>query len=200
MREFSPQKIPLPPDFQALPLDPARPIDVEIGCGVGFHPIRYALANPTRQLVAIERTLEKYEKFARRLSRHEPLPNLFPIHGDAIAWISHAFRPASVDQFLILYPNPYPKMGQRNLRFHNMPFFSQLKKSLKPGGEILLATNMEFYAQEAASVVARVWDMEILDHSLVPQDASPRTHFEKKYLARGEPCWNLRFGLPRGIK
>ncbi len=191
MRSFPKEKIPLPPDFRPLGLNPHLPIDVEIGCGVGFHPLRYAAENPERQLVAIERTKEKFQKFLRRLQNHPSLPNLFPIHGDAIPWITHSFGVGSVHRYFILYPNPYPKERQRNLRFHQMPFFSFLKETLMRGGELVLATNEKFYASEAEALSGE--GMVLVEKKILPQSFSPRTHFEKKYLARGEECWNLVF-------
>lgn len=191
VRSFERAKVPMPPDFRRLALDPNLPVDVEIGCGVGFHPLRYARANPDRQLVAIERTSEKFAKFQGRLERHPELPNLFPIHGDAISWISHSFLPESVDRYFLLYPNPYPKEKQKNLRFHAMPFFSVVRATLKRGGTITLATNEEFYMLEARLMMREVWGFTLVECREISPNSMPRTHFEKKYLERGEKCWNL---------
>jgi tRNA G46 methylase TrmB len=186
-------KIPPPPDLRPLALDPNLPVDIEIGCGVGFHPLRYARENPGRQLVAFERTREKFEKFAARLRNHEALPNLTAIHGDALSWIAHAVGPASVDHYFILYPNPYPKESQRNLRFPFMPAFRFIRDSMKKGGLLTLATNSASYAEEAAEGFAKEWGLGLVEKNPLPENFPPRTHFEKKYLARGEPCWNLVF-------
>jgi tRNA G46 methylase TrmB len=191
IRSFEASKVPLPPDFRKLPLDGNRPVDVEIGCGVGFHPLKYARQNPERQLVAFERTREKFAKFSGRLGNHERLPNLIPIHGDAIAWISHGFAPESVDRYLILYPNPYPKESQRNLRFHVMPFFSFLRATLKRGGTVTMATNEEFYMREACAMMREQWGLKLVECREIPGDSMPRSHFEKKYLERGDRCWNM---------
>jgi tRNA G46 methylase TrmB len=193
MRSFQPEKVPRPPEFAPFTLDPARPLDVEIGCGVGLHPIRYARAHPERDLIAFERTSEKFEKFSGRLKTHPPLPNLRPVHGDAIAWITHGLKPQSVDQYFLLYPNPYPKEGQRNLRFHEMPFFTQIKATLKPGGMFTMATNERFYAEESKARMLGTWGFTLVSEEVLGADFVPRTHFEKKYLARGLPCWNQVF-------
>lgn len=193
MREFSPAKVPVPPDFRPLPLGKYGAVDVEIGCGVGFHPIRYALENPDRQLIAFERTKEKYAKFLGRLAGHPPLPNLVPVHGDAVAWIAHGLGPASVDRYFILYPNPYPKESQRNRRFHEMPFFSHLVKTLKVKGSLTLSTNVPALAVEARERITQGWGLSLEEETVVPATERPRTHFEKKYLARGDTCWNLIF-------
>lgn len=191
MRAFT--RIPAPPDLRPLALDPLRPVDLEIGCGVGFHPLRYARQNPDRQLVAFERTKEKFEKFAARIAHHDPLPNLTAVHGDALAWIAHSFGPASVDRYFILYPNPYPKESQRNLRFPLMPAFRVIRDTMKPGATLTLATNAEAYAREAAEGFVKDWGLELAEKKALPGDFPPRTHFEKKYLMRGETCWNLEF-------
>jgi tRNA (guanine-N7-)-methyltransferase len=191
MRNYEATKVPLPTNFRRLAIDPSRPLDVEIGCGVGFHPLRYAETHPDRTLVAFERTVEKFEKFTGRLKNHPELPNLIPIHGDAIPWITHTFAPESVDRYFLLYPNPYPKESQRNLRLHMMPFFARLRDTLKQGGSITIATNEEFYASEAREVMREQWGMKLLDSRVLPLDSKPRTHFEKKYLERGDQCWNM---------
>jgi tRNA (guanine-N7-)-methyltransferase len=191
MRTFERTKVPVPPDFRRLPIDLDRPLDVEIGCGVGFHPLKYARQNPDRQLIAFERTSEKFAKFSGRVQNHESIPNLIPIHGDAIHWISHSFAPESVDRYLMLYPNPYPKESQRNLRFHAMPFFSVLRATLKRGGSITIATNEEFYMREACLVMREQWGLKLVECREIPLDSVPRTHFEKKYLERGDQCWNM---------
>ena len=191
MRVYEAYKVPVPANFRPLAIDPSRPLDVEIGCGVGFHPLRYAEANQARTFVAFERTTEKFEKFLGRLKNHPELPNLIPIHGDAIPWITHTFAPESVDRYFLLYPNPYPKESQRNLRFHLMPFFGRLRDTLKRGGSITIATNEEFYASEAREVMREQWGMKLVDCRVLPLDSKPRTHFEKKYLARGDQCWNM---------
>lgn len=195
MREFHPEKVPVPPNFKPLPINPSRPLDIEIGCGVGFHPLCYARQHPERNLIAFERTTEKFTKFLGRLAHHEALPNLLPIHGDAIAWITHGVPKNSVDRYFLLYPNPYPKESQRNLRFHEMPFFAQIKATLKPGGRLTLATNAKFYAEGALAKITDDWGMALVSEAVLKgrEGHQPRTHFEKKYLARGEPCWNLEF-------
>lgn len=191
IRLFEPGKVPVPPDFRKLPLDERLPVDVEIGCGVGFHPLRYARQHPDRQLVAFERTAAKFARFAGRIRGHESMPNLIPIHGDAIPWISHGFAPESVDRYLLLYPNPYPKESQRNLRFHFMPFFARLRDTLKRGGSLTMATNQEFYMREARQVIHDHWGLRLVECRELHRQAAPRSHFEKKYLERGDRCWNM---------
>lgn len=181
-------------------LDPAflsdeRPLDVEIGCGVGLHPIRRALNFPERKLIAIEHTREKFEKFAGRLVHHPHLPNLLPVHANAISWISKNLPPQSIDQIFLLYPNPNPQ--RKNQRWFMMPFMHRLLLSLKNGGRLHLATNIEAYFSEALEQSSKL-NLRILEKRQLGSSnlAEARTHFEKKYLARGETCFNVIFEKP----
>lgn len=191
MRPFSVEKIPKPKDFCIFPFDVNLPLDVEIGCGVGFHPISYAKANPKRQLLAFERT-DKFFSFERRVKNHSEMKNLFPVHGDAISWISHLFGPERVDRYFILYPNPYPKKKQENLRFPHMPFFSHLVLTMKKGGTVEFATNCSSYGADIEKQLP-AQGLTLQEKRVVDRDCPPRTHFEKKYLSRGEACWSYLY-------
>lgn len=164
-------------------------LDIEIGCGVGFHPIDYAKNNPERLLVAIEKTKEKFDKFLGRLERHPQIKSVVPIHTNAVWWIAHEVLPYSVDRYFILYPNPYPKDPQK--RFFQMPFMNHLVDTLKPGGTITLATNEKYYFDESLENAQKIFGLKIIEKRIVDPSEKPRTHFEKKYLERGEACYNL---------
>jgi tRNA G46 methylase TrmB len=171
------------------------PLDLEIGCGVGWHPVRYARENTDRFLIALEHTRAKFDRFQSRIDGNSPLPNLLPIHADAVRWITHCLAPASLDRVFILYPNPEPKAP--NKRWLRMPFMHRLLETIKPGGEIILATNEKAYFDEALAFAVQTWRLKVArqesftTHS--ERGQTPRTHFEKKYLLRGETCFEARF-------
>lgn len=170
-------------------------IDVEIGCGVGWHPIKYAKANPDRRLIAIEHTREKFEKFEGRVLRNESPSNLLPVHANAVPWITHALTKESVSRYLLLYPNPDPK--EPNKRWFRAPFFERLLWTLAPGGTVTLATNVKSYMDESIEFARDVWGLDVVEVRTFTSNESlpeiPRTHFEKKYLVRGETCYDVIF-------
>jgi tRNA G46 methylase TrmB len=184
----------VPAPVNGIDFDPAQqPLDVEIGCGVGLHPIQYAKAHPDRYLVAIEQTREKFEKFQHRFENHD-LPNLFPVHANTISWVSHCLQDQGVDNFFFFYPNPNPKGKDFNKRWHAMPFMEKVIDCLKPNGHLHLATNIENYAVEARRNFEQVWHLETMRFERIQAgDIVPRTHFEKKYLARGQTCFDMVF-------
>jgi tRNA (guanine-N7-)-methyltransferase len=193
MRQFHAEHIPKPAlDFSVTALNAARSLDLEIGAGQGLHAIRYALSHPERDLIALEKTHERFARLDGRKKSHPQATNLYAFHADAVAFVTHFLPDASLDTVYLLYPNPYPKAKQANLRWHNRPFFGLLLTKMKPGASFMLATNLEWYAREAQAAFDTVWGMS---STLAPIDPAlpPRTHFEKKYLERGETCWNVSF-------
>ncbi|MGZ3721854.1 MAG: tRNA (guanine(46)-N(7))-methyltransferase TrmB [Bdellovibrionales bacterium] len=168
-------------------------LDLEIGAGQGLHAVHYCQENPDRLLLAVEKTHVRFAGLSQRRESHPHLENLIALQADAVAFVSHFLPPESLDRVFLLYPNPYPKPKQSNLRWHNRPFFAELIKKMKSGAELTLATNLEWYAKEAAMVFTGQWQLEMLEFKEVDPKQTPRTHFEKKYLLRGETCWNLKF-------
>lgn len=189
MREFKQGKVPLPRSDIKFP-NVDSPISLEIGCGVGMHPMQWGQENPDEHLIAIERTKEKFLKFQKRLDYHA-LKNILAIHDDAIHWIAHNVPEKSLSQVFILYPNPEP--SNANQRFHKMPFMSFLISRLVDNGEIVLATNIESYYEEAKVLLVRDFGLKCSKVEQLSIESKPRTHFEKKYLLRGEHCFNLIF-------
>lgn len=164
---------------------------IEIGAGAGYHVIQYASEHPNDFIVAIERTLVKSQKMMGRVKHHPHLNNIYPVCGDAIPWICQNCELGEVDQFIILYPNPYPKASQANKRFINMPFMEKLIESLKPSGTILIATNITDHYEEIKLVARNRWSLNIVKDQKLPNHFKPRSHFEKKYLERGEHCYEV---------
>lgn len=189
IRSFSHTKIPRPKGFHSLTVDPDIPLDLEIGSGAGLHAIQYAQQNPDRHLIAIEKTTAKFNRLKRRLDHHPDINNLTIIHGDAIAWMTHGFKPKSLARIFILYPNPEPKNPAK--RWVRTPFMEKILELLQDKGTLQLATNVESYWQEAEFYLVNYWQMELLHSRPLPPDHPPRTHFEKKYLARGESCYDI---------
>lgn len=159
---------------------------------MGLHPIQWASKNPSRNLIAIEHTCEKFASFKKRFLGNGSPKNLWPVHANAITFVDQFVPPGSLETIFLLYPNPNPK--RHSQRWFRMPFFAKLVESLKLGGKIVLATNIESYANEAKEYGQREWGLKLHSERILdPIGAEGRTHFEIKYLRRGEPCHELVF-------
>ncbi|MCU4628846.1 SAM-dependent methyltransferase [Acinetobacter variabilis] len=190
IRQFQAQRMHAPRDFQSIS---SEPVCVEIGAGKGKHALLFTQTNPNSKLIAIERTREKFLAMQKQHAL-EGQPNLQTVHADALPWIVHALYSAQVEQFFILYPNPEPHNPAQ--RWLNMPFFEFLLSRLKTGGTITLASNIPEYIEEAEQQVQNLWKLPFVKE-IIGQD-SARTHFEIKYLERGELCQQLIISKPEG--
>ena len=196
-RAFQPQKLSAPRDFMTpeVLMNRQLPLVLEIGAGKGKHALSFALQYPDKHLIAIERTRNKFDAFAKLVGQQKS-SNLSAIHADAIAWIVHAVAPNSIERIFILYPNP--EQHNPNQQWLNMPFFEFLLSRLQVDGEVVLATNIEAYMDNAEQQANEVWCLPNMRHKVASD--SQRTHFEVKYLARGETCWQLNMRKPDGYQ
>lgn len=195
-RVFQPQYLQAPrgfarPGWQQL----QQPLCLEIGAGMGRHAILFGQQYPAKTLYAIERTAEKFNVFAERIAAAQ-LAQVHPVHADAIPWVVYALPPKSVSECFILYPNPEPRNPAQ--RWLNMPFFEFLLSRLQDDAQLTLASNIPGYIEEAAQQLAQVWQLPFICQAV--SVGSARTHFEVKYLARGEPCQELLIRKPVGYQ
>lgn len=204
MRPFDRSSVPKP-EREAFRIDfpsGSKPVDIEIGCGTGLHSIQYAKAHPERVLIAIEHTHERFGKFSR-LAEKAALSNLIPVHANAISWVAHLVPKHSIEKIFLLYPNPNPKDRQRNKRWHAMPFMGCLLECLMPGGELTLATNELFYAEEAFEYFIDCWSLVPRSYLEICGERSSvsecRTAFEFKYLQRGQVCYDQVWQTPNTV-
>lgn len=190
-RIFQPQYLRPPRDFNGPVLLDDAPLCLEIGAGMGKHALDFAHAHPHKRLFAVERTAAKFKVFAERAAA-AGLVNLQPVHADALPWVVHALPPACLSEVFILYPNPEPKNPAQ--RWFNMPFFAFLLSRICPDGHLTMASNIEAYVDEAETQLLNQWGLPYVREQVASD--SCRTHFEVKYLARGEKCQQLLLTKP----
>jgi tRNA G46 methylase TrmB len=192
IRQFQAHRMHAPRDFKAIAQEP---LCVEIGAGKGKHALLFSAEHPEHQLIAVERTREKFIAMQKQHAL-EGQSNLVTVNADALPWVVHALFPAQVEQFFILYPNPEPHNPAQ--RWLNMPFFEFLLSRLKKGGSITLASNIPEYIAEAEQQLINVWKLPFVKEKIAATSA--RTHFEIKYLERGELCQQLVITKPENYK
>ena len=171
---------------------------LEIGAGTGQFFESMARLHPDKNLVAIERDRMRGKRLARR-TIESGLSNFLGIRGNAISSLIKGIPPKSLERIYILYPCPWQKNSHRKHRWHFHPVMNQLLECLEPGGLIILASDQEFYVQEAHYVWEKRLGLEVLKfgrispHPVNGLDLFPegRTKFEKTFLENGQPCFEL---------
>ena len=110
-------------------------------------------------------------------------------------YVGAHFDENEVDRFLFLYPNPNPKPSDASKRWSQMPFMKHAIRCLKPEGEIWMVSNEAWYIDEAREALSA--QLQIKEELKIDLDRFPnwrfRTHFEKKYLQRGQTCHQIVF-------
>lgn len=185
------QDLSIPASFyEDLKVDRYNTINVELGAGRGDWSLSQAKQDPQSLYVAIERTHNKSQIMLKQY-QDAGLSNLVGVQADGILLLASRFPKNSVDHIDILYPNPTPKKKQANQRFVVGSAFHVIDQVLKPGGKVIIASNINEYIQEAYDFLVQVWVYQAESIDALPKDFVARTAFERKYQERGQMLYQV---------
>ena len=147
----------LPPPPAPLDLDAAfgrkaRRV-MEIGYGEGATLLDLAAASPGTGFIGVEVHPPGIGHCLLGIESRK-LANLRLIAHDAVEVLAAQFAPASLDEVLLYFPDPWPKKRHHKRRIVQPAFAALVADRLKPGGAFRLATDWEPYAK---------WMLEVLD-------------------------------------
>ena len=91
-----------------------------------------------------------------------------------------------VSHHYLLYPNPWPKPGQLQRRWHAHPVFPTV---LELGGRLEMRTNWRIYAEEFALALEHYTGAAVRPSTL--QVKEPVSPFERKYRDSGHPLYSV---------
>jgi tRNA (guanine-N7-)-methyltransferase len=185
---FAPQQL----DLEAV-FNRAAPRVLEIGFGNGEHLASLAAAHPTRDYLGVEvhppgvgRLLLTLE--ARRLT------NVRVICHDAVEVLEAQIAPASLDEVLILFPDPWHKKRHHKRRLIQPAFAACLAERLKAGGLLHIATDWAPYAEHIRQVLAGCPALEsVSSEVLAAGEARSPTRFEQRGVRLGHAVSELRY-------
>ena len=124
-----------------------QPLELELGCGDGSFTLQYALANPGRNIVALERLLGRITKLDRKGHR-AGLKNLRLLRAEAAYVLEYLLPPGLLDALHVYFPDPWPKKRHHKNRLISEPFPPLAKRLVREGGIVYLRTdNIEYFEQ-----------------------------------------------------
>jgi tRNA (guanine-N7-)-methyltransferase len=189
-------------EYSAQPLDldtlfgRRAPRTLEIGFGNGEHLAALAAAHPGRDYFGIE-VHRPGVGHLLMLASNQELANVRASQHDAVEVLREQLAPASLDEVLVLFPDPWHKKRHHKRRLIQPPFVELIASRIRPGGVFRLATDWEEYAQQMLEVVGAA---PLLFKNLSPTgDWMPRpeerapTRFEKRGARLGHGVWDLAF-------
>ena len=137
----------------------AAPCTLEIGFGNGENLVTLAAAHPERDYLGIEVHRPGVGRallgFAERAAG-----NARVICHDAVEVLERQIAPGSLDEVLILFPDPWPTKRHHKRRLVQAPFVALIARALAADGRLHLATDWEPYAQEMLAVLAAAPGLE----------------------------------------
>ena len=168
---------------------------VEIGFGNGENLAALATAHPERDYLGIE----VHRAGVGRLmlaAETAQLTNVRIACHDAVEVLTHQLPPQSLDELLILFPDPWHKKRHHKRRLIQAPFVELAVSRLAAGGIFRLATDWEPYAIQMLEVLGANGTLENLspERGYVEKPIERiTTRFEKRGQRLGHGVWDLAF-------
>ena len=165
----------------------SRPLILDSGCGTGRAARMLAEQHPDALIIAMDQSAVRLQRGKERFGAAPA--NLYLMRAEcADIWRLMLEADWSVQKHFLLYPNPWPKPGHLQRRWHGHPVFPQL---LALSEVLELRSNWVVYLEEMAaalSIAGRPAEISPI------QPDVPLTDFEEKYRDSGHALWQLSSG------
>lgn len=167
------------------------PVEVEIGSGKGTFLLARAEARPELNFIGVEWARAYCHYTADRI-RRAGLTNVRMIRADASTLFRTALRDASIQRVHVYFPDPWPKRRHHRRRLIQPAFVEQVRRVLRPGGQLIVVTDHLDYFFHLRRVLD---DSAGFAHVPFPkmtgrEDELVGTNFERKYIAQGRPFFS----------
>jgi tRNA (guanine-N7-)-methyltransferase len=166
------------------------PMIVEIGSGVGEATAALAAARPDVNVLAFEVWRPGIADTLARIAEADA-ENVRVCGVDAVWSMAHRVDRDSLQELWTFFPDPWHKTRHHKRRLVTPAFAALAASRLQPGGVWRLATDWADYAEQ----IVEVLDAEpSLGGGVVDRWAErPVTKFERKGLAAGRSCTEMRY-------
>lgn len=170
------------------------PLIVEIGSGNGVYLVAEAERHPETNYLGIERAGEFFEKFRKRIIRHN-LANVRCMLADVEEVFADGLVPQSVDCVISNFSDPWPKRRHAKRRLFRPDFLPQFARVLKPGGSVRFKTDVGWYFNLAVTAFRESPEWKLTDIGLKPppniEAGEVVTNFERKAREAGSTIWGF---------
>ena len=173
----------------------SAPCHLEIGFGAGTALLQMAAAHPDENFLGVEVHRPGVGRVLHEL-HSAGLGNVRVSTQDAMEILRTRVAAASLASVMLYFPDPWHKKRHHKRRIVNAEFAALVARCLMPGGELLLATDWEEYAQAMVAVL----NLEPgLRNRSATADYVPRptgralTRFEQRGVRLGHGVWDLAY-------
>jgi tRNA (guanine-N7-)-methyltransferase len=161
------------------------PVHIEVGAGKGTFLLNQAKTHSDINFLGVEWARKYYRYAVDRIGRWG-LTNVRIIRTEAASFIADFVPDDSVECFHIYFPDPWPKKRHHKRRFMSPANLEQLRRRLKTGGQLRIATDHAEYFEVIEKLIADQSDkLEPIEFTPAP-GAEPGeitgTNYERKYV------------------
>ena len=157
-----------------------RPVEIEIGPGLGEVLLAFAASRRDTNFFAVEHS-GGLAGALDAVAQRRRLSNVRVVAGDARCIIGRLIPPASVAAFHVYFPDPWPKTRHRHRRLFDDGLLARaIARALVPGGPVHVATDLPVLHDRMRRQLAAA--------GLTPGTAPPirpLSKFERKYAVAG---------------
>jgi tRNA (guanine-N7-)-methyltransferase len=167
---------------------------LEIGYGNGDTLVELAAASPDADFLGVEVHPPGIGHCLLAIESRG-LTNLRLVAHDAVEVLANQLPPASLDEVLLYFPDPWPKKRHHKRRIVQPDFAALVASRLKPGGRFRLATDWQPYAE---------WMLEVLNaaeelanvapgYGCIERPGRAETRFEDRGRRLGHDVFDLEY-------
>lgn len=171
------------------------PMDIEIGTGNGYHFADRSSKNLERGLLGFEIKYKPLIQAIRRAISAGATDNAFMCRFNASELID-IFKPEELNNVYIHHPDPWPRKRHWKHRLIQPEFLDELYSLMKPGSFVEFKTDdLEYFDWSEPMFKGSKFKMDFITrdlHNSEMASANFVTHFEKIFLAKGQPIYYLR--------
>lgn len=144
-------------DYSPEPIDPQQlfqrraPLTLDIGPGMGLTTVGLAADHPERNYLAAEVHRPGIGSLLHHMAK-AGLGNIRTINHDAVEVLRDMLPDGSLDQVLVMFPDPWPKKRHHKRRLLDTGFVRLLRPKLKDHGLVYVATDWADYAEQIPGV------------------------------------------------
>lgn len=184
-RDDNPARIPL--DLSAWG---DAPVWLEIGFGGGEHLVHMGTLYPQVRIIGAEPFVNGIAMLLGKI-RSAGLANL-SLHPGDVRDLFDVLPPACLSKAFLNYPDPWPKARHHRRRFVTPEHLLPLARTMKPGAEFRVATDIPDYVRQALEEVPPA-GFDLIDQGDTPWSDWFSTRYEQKALREGRPPHYLTF-------
>ena len=170
-------------------------LTVEIGFGNGENLAALAAAHPERNYLGIEVHRPGVGRLMLQAEQHQ-LQNLRIATHDAVEVLQRWLAAGSIDELLILFPDPWHKARHHKRRLIQPAFAELAAGRLRRDGQLKLATDWQPYAEHMLEVLNACPALRNLsaDATYVARpEWRIETRFERRGARLGHSVWDLAY-------